>query len=224
MRYIKILAGLALPLLLVSMLLSQDLSEAAKKEKERREAVKGKKGVVVTNTDLSAVKKKPNVADEGANAAVEPEGVPAEQAQPVEGANPDETANPAEQAQPVEGADQLEPETAGEPPKVIPEVNTEPQATATPAQKPSKDTEKSNLESEWLKAKEYADLLELKINGLWQDFYNMDDLTPKEQIQYTIAETAAKYDKAREAEVKAKEALDKFLGVTKKRLVPFLSF
>ena len=214
MRYIKFLVGLALPLLLVSMLWSQDLSEAAKKEKERREAVKGKKAVVVTNTDLSAVKKKPNVADEGADAAVEPEGAPAEQAQPAEGSTPDETSNPADQA--GAGVDQVEPETAGEPPKVIPEVSTDPQATATPAQKPTRDVEKSNLESQWLKAKEYADLLELKINGLWQDFYNMDDMSPKDQIQQTIAETFDKYTKAREAEVKAKEALDKFLGGTKK--------
>ncbi len=221
MRYIKILAGLALPLLLVSMLWSQDLSEAAKKEKERREAIKGKKGVVVTNTDLGAVKKKPNVADEGTEAAVEPEGAPAEgtqpaeASQPAEGATPDEASNPADQV--AEGADQLEPEaTAGEPPKIVPEVNTEPQATATPIQKPSRDMEKSNLESQWLKAKEYADLLELKINGLWQDFYNMDDMSPKDQIQQTIADTFEKYQKAREAEAKAKEALDKFLGGAKK--------
>jgi hypothetical protein len=214
MRYIKILAGLALPLLLVSMLWSQDLNEAAKKEKERREAIKGKKVAVVTNTDLGAVTKKPNLTDEGAGAAVEPEGSPAEQIQPAEGSNPDETSNPADQ--PAAGIDQFEPETAGEPLKVIPEVSTEPQATATPAQKPTRDMQQSNLESQWLKAKEYADLLELKINGLWQDFYNMDDMSPKDVIQQKIAETFDKYQLAREAEVKAKEALDKFLGGAKK--------
>jgi hypothetical protein len=214
MRYIKILASLALPLLLVSMLWSQDLNEAAKKEKERREAVKGKKAMVVTNTDLGAVKKKPNLADEGAGATVEPEEASAEQAQPAEGSTPDETSNPAGQA--AAGVDQVEPETAGEPLQVVPEVNTEPQATATPAQKPTRDMQQSNLESQWLKAKEYADLLELKINGLWQDFYNMDDMSPKDLIQQTIAETFDKYQLAREAEAKAKEALDKFLGGTKK--------
>jgi len=42
-----------------SLLLSQTLAEIAKKERERRESLKGKKAVVVTNADLARLKKKP---------------------------------------------------------------------------------------------------------------------------------------------------------------------
>lgn len=38
---------------------SQTLAEIAKKERERRESLKGKKAVVVTNADLAKLKKKP---------------------------------------------------------------------------------------------------------------------------------------------------------------------
>jgi hypothetical protein len=51
-------AGLAV-LLLGPPAFGQTLVEAAKKEKERREALKGKTTVPVTNADLSQVKKKP---------------------------------------------------------------------------------------------------------------------------------------------------------------------
>ncbi|MDH7512684.1 MAG: hypothetical protein QHH14_07045 [Clostridiales bacterium] len=42
-----------------SLLFSQTLAEIAKKERERRESLKGKKAVVVTNADLAKLKKKP---------------------------------------------------------------------------------------------------------------------------------------------------------------------
>ena len=58
----RVIAVFSLPLFLSSFLLSQSLVELAKKEKERREKLKGKKTIVVTNYDLKKVKKKPAVS------------------------------------------------------------------------------------------------------------------------------------------------------------------
>jgi hypothetical protein len=53
--------GLFLGLLFAPLAAGQSLAEAAKKEKERRESLKGKEGVTVTNADLANTKKKPAV-------------------------------------------------------------------------------------------------------------------------------------------------------------------
>ncbi|MCX6563644.1 MAG: hypothetical protein NTU60_08575, partial [Candidatus Aminicenantes bacterium] len=57
----KIVIFVFLPLFLASLGLAQSLVEAAKKEKERRENLKGRITSVVTNADLAKVKKKPAV-------------------------------------------------------------------------------------------------------------------------------------------------------------------
>jgi hypothetical protein len=67
----KALCAILLPLFLASAATAQSLAEAAQKEKERREILKGKPGVVVTNADLSKNKKKPMVAIPPAEAAAE---------------------------------------------------------------------------------------------------------------------------------------------------------
>lgn len=61
MSFKKIIIGISLPLFLSSFLFSQSLAELAKKEKERREKLKGKKEIVVTNADLGKLKKKPAI-------------------------------------------------------------------------------------------------------------------------------------------------------------------
>jgi len=53
----KIIIVAFLPLLFVTFLSSQDLVELAKKEKERRARLKGKKGIVITNSDLKKSKR-----------------------------------------------------------------------------------------------------------------------------------------------------------------------
>jgi hypothetical protein len=58
----KTICALVLPILLASAATAQTLAEAAQKEKERRETLKGKSGVVVTNADLARTRKKPSVA------------------------------------------------------------------------------------------------------------------------------------------------------------------
>ncbi len=205
MRYIKTLAVGLLPLLFVSLLWPQDLTEAAKKEKQRREAIKGKKITAISNADLSSVKKKPAVAVDNPSPPAEPEAGQPEAAEPQD---TEEAAAPADNAEVTESA------PAEASPETLPMRADNSPETALPTTAPN--SQKSILEANWLKAKEYADLLELKVNSLWQDFYNMDDMTPKDRIQEQLSDTFDKYQKAREDEAKAKEELDKYLGVIKK--------
>ncbi len=194
MKYIKILALVTLPFLLISWLWSQDLTAAAKKEKERRDAAKAKKVTVVTNADLSSVKKKAAVAGETGEPATEGE---------TEGANPEAGALPT--AAPAEPA-----VDSGAGPEPMP------MGTGGPAGTQADDAQKAMLENNYLKAKEYADLLETRVNGLWQTFYNMDDMTPKDQIQQQIADAFDKYQVARQDEERAKAELDRYLATVKK--------
>jgi len=84
MSLTKILTAAVLALILVRFAPGQSLAEAAKKERERRESLKGKAGVVVTNADLAGIKKKPAVA---ANPQT-----PAETEKPAAAAKPGETS------------------------------------------------------------------------------------------------------------------------------------
>ena len=58
----KIIVVAFLPLLFVTFLSSQNLVELAKKEKERRARLKGKKEIVITNSDLKKSKRQPAVS------------------------------------------------------------------------------------------------------------------------------------------------------------------
>lgn len=58
----RILCCVCLPLFLSSFLLSQSLAELAKKERERREKLKGKKSILITNADLVRLRRSPAVS------------------------------------------------------------------------------------------------------------------------------------------------------------------
>lgn len=77
MRALKILSAAVLALFLAQFAPGQSLTEAAKKEKERRESLKGKAGVVVTNADLAGTKKKPAVALQTPAEGEKPAAIPA---------------------------------------------------------------------------------------------------------------------------------------------------
>ncbi|MDH4197474.1 MAG: hypothetical protein OEW05_08720 [Candidatus Aminicenantes bacterium] len=84
-----------LPFLLAGYLQSQSVAELAQKEKERRESLKGKKGILITNAVLASSKKKAAVTVEEPVGTVVQEG---------ETAAPPETAGEqaqGEQAQPA---------------------------------------------------------------------------------------------------------------------------
>jgi hypothetical protein len=169
-------ATLAVLLSLAAFLPGQSISEAAKKEKERREALKGKPTVVVTNADLSKTTKKPAVA--------------ANPAPPAEGENAAAQDAAASSKEPTTGKDAA----AGD--------------LQTEARK-KHDEKKAELEDAWNKAKDMVELLNLKMNALWQQFYSHNSMTTKDQIQKSISETYQKLQAAQAEEKKAKDELDK---------------
>lgn len=98
----KIIIVFLLPLFAVSLLCSQSLVELSKKEKERRAMLKGKATHVVTNSDLTAIRKRPAVTvvlpeseEEEPGAAGALENVPSEEV----------SSQPSEEAVPNAGED-----------------------------------------------------------------------------------------------------------------------
>lgn len=168
----KIVTAVTLPLLLCSFLFSQSLAELAKKEKERREKLKGKKSVVVTNADLARLKKKASL--------IVPQSIE------IRG----ERAG-------VSGSER----------KSLPRES--PSLETKESDKREFLTTDSDPEERWMRAKEQVELLILKINALWQEFYSLDDATSQESIQRKIDEASLNLQKARQDEEKLKKELER---------------
>src|SRR5512137_3046052 len=154
MRKTRWLAVFFLPLLLVSFLQSQSLADLAKKEKERRAALKGKSATVITEADLAKVKKRPavesttqeQVTEEAAAETAAAEGNVQEGAQAAAaGTEPAQAVPPA--AKPVE---------------TLPDLQN-PAPTEKDMQARLDELAKSARDKQ-----ELADLLNLKMNQLYQ--------------------------------------------------------
>jgi hypothetical protein len=196
-------AFLFLPLVLASFLQSQSLADLAKKEKERRAALKGKGAAVITTADLAKVKKRPAVESTGQEQAAE-EGAEAAEGQAKEGVTPPATGEqaagaaaavekPAEEALPAEAA-------------------------APSAQDIQK---KQNELAEIAQQKaDMVDLLTIKMNALYQEFYGLDNLKSREMVQLQISDTYDKLLKAETESAKAKKDLEDFLAQAKKDQSP----
>jgi len=76
------------------------------------------------------------------------------------------------------------------------------------------------LQEKWEKAKEYVELLTLKMGALWQQYNNLVPTSSKEAVQLAISETYLKLEYAQEEETKARQALEKFLSQAKKDTLP----
>jgi hypothetical protein len=192
----KILVSLFLPLLLVSFLQSQSLAELAKKEKERRAALKGKAAAVITSADLANVKKRPAVES-------------ARQEQTAE-----EAAAQAGQTDVKAGQDVKPPAAAEKPPEETPPGET-PAMSEKEFQAKQAELVKAAKEKQ-----EMIDLLTLKLNSLYQEFHGLDNIKSRELIQLQISDT---YDKLLKAETDAKKAtkdLEDFFAKTKRENVP----
>jgi hypothetical protein len=160
----------------------QDLAAAAKKEKERRDAQKGHKIVVINNASLTELKKKPSVP------SVNPEGGPDLDAAGNAGAANPAAQKPAATPAPPPGP---EPESPG---------------TAT------REQQKAELQDRYDRAKERLDLLGLKMLSLRQQLTTFDSMQTKDKVQKEFAETYQKFQQAQADAAKAKEDLDKVLG------------
>ncbi len=199
----KFLVYLFLPLLLASFLQSQSLGDLAKKEKVRRAALKGKKATVVTDADLRKANRRPAVES-------------ATQEQTAE-----ETAAQAGQAD-VKAQQGEAPPAAGQPAGAAAEKPAEETPPGeTPAMSEKEFQAKQAELVEAIKQKqEMIDLLTLKMNSLYQEFYGLDNMKSREIIQIQISDT---YDKLLKAEMDANKAtkdLEDFVAKTKRENVP----
>lgn len=194
----KVLASLFLPLLLASFLQSQSLADLAKKEKVRRAALKGKGTAVVTDADLAKVKRRPAVESTG-------------QEQMAQAGQAD-----------VKAQQGTTPPAAGQPAVAVAEkLAEETPPGETPAMSEKEFRAKQAELGEASKQKqEMVDLLTLKLNSLYQEFYGLDNMKSREIIQIQISDT---YDKLLQAEAeanKAKKDLEDFSANTKRENVP----
>ena len=157
-------------LLCLSFIYSQSLVEVAKKEKERRAKLKGKKSIVVTNEVLEKMKVEPSVS--------------------IRSLGPPASEISAESE--IPGRRTLD--------HILPQVPGEKEQTAF------FDLEK--LETRWNEAEEQVALLGLQLNALWNKYYNMSEMTPKDLIQQQISETYLKFQKAQHDADQAKRDLE----------------
>jgi len=195
----KMSVAFFLPLLIVSFLGAQSLVELSKKEKERRAVHKGKV-TVVTNDDLGNVKKKPAITKTQTETA----------------------AGESQEAQNTEPyIERPSATTNGRPPFNIISPAARGNAGSSTAMRPAmSDGEyqqtKTALEENLSKASESMDLLTVKMNALWQQFYNMDTMGTRDKVQLEISETNNKLLKAQEDKARAEEELNNYVSRPRK--------
>ena len=206
----KVWATLVLPLLLASFLQSQSLTELAKKEKERRAAMKGKGAPVVTTADLAKVKRQPAVETTGQEQVTDETVAQAGQAdaKTQQGEAP---AAAGEQA--AAGAEAAKP--AAEKP-----AEETPPGEAPAMSEKEFQAKQAELTDVCKQKQEMVDLLTLKLNSLYQEFYNLDSQKSREIIQIQISDTYDKLLRAESESNKADKDLADFLAALKKEQTP----
>ncbi len=202
----KSLVIACLSLFLAGVLSAQSVTDLAKKEKERRAAVKNKPASVITNADLAKVKKRAavEVAEPGQASAEEQAGGESAQA----GEKPGTAGAPAGQAGTADKAAAAKDAQKPEPADQTAMAEKDFKARLTELAQKAKD------------AQDMIDLLTLKMNSLWQDFYNLSDVKSREYTQFQISETYDKLTKAEADAARAKSDLDDFLATAKREGVP----
>lgn len=176
MSFKKIIVAISLPLFFTSVLSSQSLVDLAKKEKERREKLKNQEKIVVTNADLSKIKRGPALTT--SREAVSPEGsAMAGSSSAMSAQDKAEPSKAKARSSGARGQDRAEP------------------------QKNTPD----ELEQKWKSKREQVGLLTTRMNALWQEFYSMDDMSSRENIQRNISETSLRLQKAKEEEARARK-------------------
>ncbi len=200
------LAAFVLPLLLVSFLQSQSLAELAKKEKERRAALKGKPATVITTADLAKVKKRPAVETTTQEQATEEVAVEEVAAPPAAG----QEAGAAEAA-----AGEAVPPPA-KPIETLPDLQNAPPAAKDIQARIAELTKAAN------EKQELVELLNLKMNSLYQEFYNLESVKSRETLQLQISDTYDKLLKAQLDATKAVKELDDYVAQAQKDKAPVI--
>jgi len=172
----------------------ENVVELAKKEKARRESLKVKEIKVITNDDLQKLTKTPAII------------IPNETL-----ANTETQENQQPPSQPGNYT-----------PPVVHRVTVENPAPSRSAGSPAPgvDVTGNSLEEAWKKAKEYVELLTLKMNALWQQFYALTDMQTKDSIQREISDTYEKLLKAQEEETRLRQAYEEQINQKKSAEAP----
>jgi hypothetical protein len=68
------------------------------------------------------------------------------------------------------------------------------------------------LEEQWEEGKENVNILSRKLNTLWKQFYSMDDLSARENVQSEISKTSNQLQIAKKQETSAREELRKVIA------------
>jgi len=161
----------------------QDLAAAAKKEKERRAAMKNKPSTKVTNQDLEISKKKTAIAATEAQA---------------EAGTGENAAGEGQEAPPVE------------PPKKPMAVAAEPENAVNVDSVPDAAAVRADLQDRYNRAKEHMDYLDLKMRALMQQLYSFNTMESKEKVQREIADTRVMLEDAKQKESQLKKELEDF--------------
>jgi len=181
----------------LTMLLAQDqeLVELAKKEKARRESLKGQKTKVITNKDLENLTKTPALTLSGQTQFTVSE-------------------QQVSQVQSTESTPSVVHRVTVENPAEISRTQAATQESGQPSEE-GVDTRGTSIEAAWKRAKEYVELLTLKMNSLWQEFYSLSDMKSRDYIQMQISETYEKLLKAQEEETQLRMEYEKQINQKK---------
>ncbi|MDD8021311.1 MAG: hypothetical protein PHU81_09105 [Acidobacteriota bacterium] len=172
----------------------QELVELAKKEKARRENLKGQKIRIITNQDLKNLTKTPAII-------ISAETADAQKTQPGQSSPPQSESSTT----PAAG-----PETVGSS-TLIQKEEVQPRPV---------DASQNSLEDAWKKASEYVELLTMKMNALWQQFYSLTDTQTKESVQREISDTYEKLLKAQEEETRLRQEYENQINKKKSAEAP----
>jgi len=184
----KILAA-ALIVGFASSLQAESLVELSRREKARRESLKGRLPAVVTNKELAGLRKSPAVSSPTPEQA--PEG-----AFPTGADGPQGPGGAAASSATPSRSRRIVPRVVPSGPSLVGE-------DGSPGGNSAED-----LQSRLRAVREEADLLTTKLNGLRQRFYRNDDMTPRDVIEREMAETYAGIEKVREKESALLEELE----------------
>jgi hypothetical protein len=183
---------------LAASLGAQSVAELAKREKERREGLKGRHAVVVKNHDLLQVKKLPGVEvsaipqETGEVAAAEGQG-----GEPMTVAGADESAVPPSGSGAPSGR-RITPRVAAAGPTLMGDGAATDQSTSG-----------GTLGVQLKAAQELVDLLTTKMNALRQQYETQDAMVPGYVIQEQIAETNQRLVKAQAQEARIRSEMEK---------------
>lgn len=163
---------------------AQSLADLAKREKARREGLKDRRAVVVTNADLMKVRKTAAVE------VVDPDLLAAEAVEDgTLPADPETVSDEAEGGTPPSGSGapsgrRVVPRTAPDGPLITGEVNRD------------KEGGGGTLDAQLKSAKDLVDLLTTRMNALRQQFESQDAMVPGSVVQQQLDETNQRLVKA----------------------------